>query len=147
MRAALFLHLISAVIWIGGMFLAYVVVRPTVGEVLEGPQRLRMWTGIFRRFFMWVWGAVAIILLSGFAMLGEMPDPPRSTLIMAMVGIIMAAVFFYVFIAPYSKLRQAVRDEDWTAGAAALGRIRHLVALNLALGILNIAVAVLVPMF
>ncbi len=129
------------------MFLAYVVVRPTVGEVLEGPQRLRMWTGIFRRFFMWVWGAVAVILLSGFAMLGEMPDAPRSTLAMAMVGIVMAAIFFYVFIAPYSKLRQAVRNEDWTAGAAALSHIRQLVAVNLTLGVLNIAIAVLGPVF
>lgn len=147
MRVALFLHFISAVVWVGGMFLAYVVVRPAVTQVLEPPQRLRMWTGIFRRFFLWVWAAVVIILLSGFAMLGEMPNPPRSTLVMAMVGIVMAAIFFYVFIAPFAQLRQAVRAEDWKAGAAALGRIRQLVAINLILGTINIAVATLGPMF
>jgi len=147
MRVALFLHLISAVVWVGGMFLAYVAVRPAVTEVLDPPQRLRTWVGIFRRFFLWVWAAVAVILLSGFAMLGEMPDAPRSALVMAVVGIVMAGIFFYIFIAPFSQLRQAVRAEDWQAGAAALGRIRQLVALNLTLGIINIGVAVLGPMF
>lgn len=147
MRVALFLHFISAVVWVGGMFLAYVVVRPAVTEGLEPPQRLRLWVGIFRRFFLWVWAAVVVILLSGFAMLGEMPDAPRPALVMAVVGIVMAAIFFYVFISPFSHLRQAVRAEDWQAAGAALGSIRRLVAVNLVLGTINIAVAVLGPMF
>ena len=48
---ALFLHVVSDVIWIGGMFLAYVVVRPAAIEVLEPPQRLKLWTGISPAFF------------------------------------------------------------------------------------------------
>ena len=42
MAIALFLHVISDVIWIGGMFLAYIVVRPAAMEVLEPPLRLKL---------------------------------------------------------------------------------------------------------
>ena len=57
MTIALFLHLLSDVIWIGGMFLAYVAVRPAALEVLEPPQRLRLWAGkSFAR------GAIGIVL-------------------------------------------------------------------------------------
>ena len=72
MTIALFLHVISDVIWIGGMFLAYVAVRPAAIEALEPPQRLRLWTGIFRRFFPWVWASVMLILATGFGMMGDM---------------------------------------------------------------------------
>ena len=51
------------------MFLAYVAVRRLPWEQLEPPQRLRVWVGIFRRFFPSVWAAVIVILSSGFEMM------------------------------------------------------------------------------
>ena len=146
MRIALLLHLISDVVWIGGMFLAYVVVRPTVGELLEPPQRLPLWAGIFRRFFAWVWAAVVLILLSGFTMMGQRATVPHSVLLMTVVGLVMAAIFIYVYFAPFVRLKEAVSAQDWKAVGAALGTIRRLVAINLTLGVINIAVAVLGPM-
>jgi len=146
MRIALFLHLISNVVWIGGMFLAYVVLRPVAGAVLEPPQRLRLWEGLFRRFFLWVWAAVVLILLSGFTMMGEMSAVPHAVLLMAVVGFVMVAVFLYVFFVPFVRLKQAVAAEDWKAGGVALATIRKLVAINLALGIINIAVGTLRPL-
>jgi uncharacterized membrane protein len=145
MRITLFLHLISAIVWIGGMFLAYVVVRPAIGEVLEPPQRLRLWTGIFRRFFLWVWAAVVLIVLSGFTMMGQMGNVPHIVLLMVVVGIVMVGIFLYIFFVPFPRLKRAVAAEDWKAGGAALGTIRQLVAINLVLGIMNVAVGVLGP--
>jgi len=143
MSVALFLHLLSDVIWIGGMFLAYVAVRPAVVEVLEPPQRLRLWTGIFRRFFPWVWAAVVLILGSGFVMIDQMAAMPAYVIVMTVIGIVMSIIFLHIYFAPFGRLKRAVAAEDWKAGGGALNQIRLLVGINLALGLVNIAVAVL----
>jgi uncharacterized membrane protein len=143
MTIALFLHLISDVIWIGGMFLAYMCVRPAAVEVLEPPQRLKLWAGVFRRFFPWVWAAVIVILGSGFAMMGKMGAVPHYVIAMAVIGAVMSMIFMHVYFAPFARLKRAVAAEDWKAGGAALNQIRILVGINLALGLINIAVATL----
>jgi len=143
MTIALFLHVISDVIWIGGMFLAYVCVRPAAAEVLEPPQRLKLWTAIFRRFFPWVWAAVIVILGSGFALMGQMGAVPHYVIAMTVIGVIMSMIFLHVYFAPFARLKRAVAAEDWKAGGAALNQIRMLVGINLALGVINIAVAIL----
>jgi len=143
MTIALFLHLISDVVWVGGMFLAYVCVRPAAVEALEPPQRLKLWTGIFRRFFPWVWAAVMVILGSGFAMMGKMGAVPHYVIAMAVIGAVMSMIFMHIYFAPFARLKRAVAAEDWKAGGAALNQIRILVGTNLALGMINIAVATL----
>jgi uncharacterized membrane protein len=143
MTVALFLHVISDVIWIGGMFLAYVAVRPTAMEVLEPPQRLRLWAGIFRRFFPWVWAAVILILGSGFVMIGQMASVPPYVIVMTVIGIVMSMIFLHIYFAPFARLKRAVAAEDWKAGGPALNQIRILVGINLALGLINISIAVL----
>ena len=145
MRFALLLHVLSVVVWVGGMFLAYLAVRPAAVEALEPPQRLRLWAGIFRRFFRWVWAAVALLLLTGFSMMGEMERVPAYVQAMAGVGIVMMAIFLHVYFAPYGRLKRAVAAEDWKAGGAALSQIRVLVGINLLLGLANVAVALLGP--
>jgi uncharacterized membrane protein len=145
MRFALLLHVLSVVVWVGGMFLAYLAVRPAAVEALEPPQRLRLWAGIFRRFFRWVWAAVALLLLTGFSMMGEMERVPAYVQAMAGIGIVMMAIFLHVYFAPYGRLKRAVVAEDWKAGGAALSQIRVLVGVNLLLGLANVAVALLGP--
>jgi uncharacterized membrane protein len=143
MTIALLLHVISDVIWVGGMFLAYIAVRPAAGEVLEPPLRLRLWAGIFRRFFPWVWAAVVSILASGLWMMNRMPGWPVYVTIMMAIGLVMSAIFLHIYFAPFGRLERAVASEDWKAGGAALNQIRILVATNLVLGLVNIAIAVL----
>ncbi|CAB1368262.1 DUF4149 domain-containing protein [Denitratisoma oestradiolicum] len=141
----LFIHLSSVSIWVGGMFFAYVCLRPAALEVLEPPQRLRLWGAVFGRFFTWVWGAVAMILGSGLARLVEMgfAHAPIHWHLMLLLGLIMMAIFAHVYFAPYGALKRAVAVEDWKAGGAALNRIRQLVGLNLVLAGVTIAVATL----
>ncbi len=141
----LFLHVLSVVLWVGGMFFAYVCLRPAAGAVLEPPYRLRLWTAVFRRFFVWVWAAVIVILLSGLAMLrqAELAAVPVHWHLMAGGGVLMMAIFVYVFLGPYASLRRAVTAEDWKAGGAALNRIRQAVGFNLVLGVAVIAAATL----
>lgn len=141
----LFLHVSAVAVWIGGMFFAYLCLRPAAVEVLEPPQRLRLWRAVFGRFFAWVWAAVALILASGLARLVEVgfAAAPLNWHLMLAVGLVMMAIFGHVYFAPYRALKRAVAAEDWPAGAAALNRIRGLVGLNLTLAGLTIAVATL----
>lgn len=139
----LFLHLVSVVIWIGGMFFAYVCLRPTALEVLEPPLRLRLWRGVFARFFVWVWAAVIVIVVSGMTMVGQYlagAIPPGVYLMMGS-GLLMIAIYMVVALIPYPALQSAVAREDWKAGGAALNRIRQLVATNLLLGLLTLGFA------
>ncbi len=141
----LFLHIASVVVWVGGMFFAYVCLRPAAVEVLEPPLRLSLWVKVFARFFRFVWGAVALILGSGFIMLtslGFAVAPPNLHLMFAL-GLVMVGVFVGVVTVPYAALREAVEAGNWAAGGAALGRIRKLVGFNLLLGFVTIAVATL----
>lgn len=138
------LHILSVVVWVGGMFFAYIVLRPVAARLLEPPQRLPLWAETFGRFFPWVWAAVALILGSGLymiALMGGFGAVPPSVHAMLTVGLAMTAIFAYVYIVPYARLKQGVAAQDWKAAGAALARIRMLVGLNLSLGLINIVIA------
>lgn len=140
-----FIHLAGVVVWVGGMFFAWMCLRPVAAVHLEPPARLKLWAHVFARFFPWVWGSVAAILLSGvWALLATgFKQAPTHWHVMLLLGLAMSAIFFYVFAAPYSKLKLAVAKQNWGAGAKALGLIRQLIATNLILGFVTIAVATL----
>ncbi len=141
----LFLHISSTTIWIGGMFFAYVCLRPTAVQVLDPPQRLRLWCGVFSRFFVWVWWAVALIASSGLIMFWQhgFGTAPPGWHLMLLSGAVMIAIYTYVATGPYTALQGAVGAEDWKAGGAALNRIRQMVGTNLILGLLTIGFATL----
>jgi len=140
------IHLLAALIWVGGMFFAYVVLRPVAVEVLEPPLRLRLWEGVFRRFFSWVWAAVVVLPASGVYMIflyGGYAQAPRSVHIMLVLGLAMILIYGHVYFAQYRKLRRLVAGQSWKEAGAILGKIRRLVGVNLALGIVTVCVAAL----
>jgi len=142
MTLSLFLHVLSVIVWVGGMFFAYMALRPVAAAVLEPPQRLMLWTGVFGKFFPWVWAAVALILASGLHMLvvfGGMAAPLYALAMLAL-GVAMMLIFGHVFFSPYKKLKRAIGEQNWKAGGAALAQIRMLIGINLSLGLLTIAV-------
>lgn len=144
MKILLFFHLLGVVIWVGGMFFAYMALRPAAAQLLEPPQRLALWQDTLRRFFQWVWVAVAFVLASGVWMLlqmGGLTVAPVHLHAMFVLGSAMAAIFGYVYFAPFRRLSGSVAGQEWKAGGAALGAIRKLVALNLTLGLITIAIA------
>lgn len=145
MSLSLFLHVLSVVVWVGGMFFAYLVLRPVAASVLEPPQRLTLWAGVFDKFFPWVWVSVVLVLLSGLHMLMVMGGAAAAhyVLTMLVLGLAMMAIFAHVFFSPYKKLKRAVGTQDWKAGGAALAQIRMLIGINLGLGLLTIAVVFL----
>ena len=146
MNFAIPLHVLSVVIWVGGMFFAHMTLRPAAVETLEPPLRLRLWAGVFGRFFPWVWVCILLILASGFWMIfsvyGGMGGLALHVHLMFGMGLTMMLVFFYIYFVPYTALKKAVAAEDWPAGGRALGGIRRLVTFNLVLGMLTVIVSV-----
>ena len=145
MSVTLALHVIAAVVWVGGMFFAYLCLRPSAARLLEPAQRLSLWAATFERFFVWVWLSIVTLLATGywmvFAHFGGFATTPIYVHAMQGLGILMMLIFLHVFFAPYRRLRRAVQSQDWAPGGGALAQIRILVAVNLGLGIATIAIA------
>jgi uncharacterized membrane protein len=144
MSVALTFHILAAIIWIGGMFFAHVVLRPSAGG-LDQPTRLALWDRVLGRFFMWVWLSIAALLVSGFAMVfigyGGFAVLPRNISLMMTVGVLMAAIFAYIYFAPWQGLHRGVAAADWPGADHSIQKIRRLVGLNLLLGLATVVLA------
>jgi uncharacterized membrane protein len=140
----LLLHVLGVVVWVGGMFLMHVAVRPAAVELLQPSQRLPLIASVLRRFFSWVAIAIVALLLSGIGMIlygGGFRNAHLSVHVMFAIGLVMMAVFLHIRFAPFKRMQAAVVSSDWPLAARHLEQVRHLVTTNLVLGILTIAVA------
>jgi uncharacterized membrane protein len=136
-------HIVAAVIWVGGMFFALVVLRPSTGP-LDPPTRLALWQRVFGRFFPWVWGAVAVLLVSGFSMIiwgfGGFDKIGTYVHVMMGLGIIMMLIYAHLYFAPWQRFRRAVAAGEWPVAAKNIDQIRQLVTINLVLGLITVVV-------
>jgi uncharacterized membrane protein len=136
------LHIVSAVIWVGGMAFAYLVLRPAVGA-LEPAARLALWRRVFELFFRWVWASIAGLLLSGYGMtsyLGGFRAVGVHVHVMQTIGVIMMLLFVYVFVSPWRRFQAAVENGVPAEAGSALERIRLVIATNLILGLVTIVI-------
>ncbi len=137
------LHLLAAVVWVGGMFFAYMVLRPSAGP-LETEARLQLWQRVFQRFFPFVWASIAVLLLSGYGMMvlafGGFAGAPLFVHVMQALGIMMMMLFLHLYFAPWRRFSEAVSGNDFPTAAAQLAQIRRIVAINLVLGLATIVV-------
>ena len=140
---ALILHVFSAVIWVGGMFFALLVLRPASGP-LDPATRLALWERVFSRFFPWVFAAIVLLLASGYAMVfgvfGGFRGAGLHVHIMQTTGIVMMLAFFHLYFAPWRRFRAALAREDRAGAARQLDQIRWIVTLNLVLGLVTVAI-------
>ncbi|MDP2742155.1 MAG: CopD family protein [Hydrogenophaga sp.] len=145
------LHILSIVVWIGGMVFAHFFLRPAAMQ-LEPPQRVRLMHAALQRFFAAVLAAVVVVLASGVWMMGRVAketvqaglsfNMPLNWTLMTVLGLVMMAIFGHIRFALFKRLSKAVAASDWPAGGAALASIRTWVGINLAIGVVVIAIAV-----
>jgi len=142
---AISLHILAAVLWVGGMFFAYQVLRPVAARQFEPPQRLTLWSQVFKRFFPWVWLSVILLLVTGywmvFKLFGGMAAVGLHVHIMQGLGWLMMLLFMHLYYVPFRRLREAVVTEQWPEAGKQLNQIRLIVAINLSLGLIVSAVA------
>ena len=145
------IHVLAALVWVGGMFFAWMVLRPAAMKALEGPARLKLWVEVFQGFFRWVWVAVILLPISGVGMLHlqhiGFETAPKYVQVMMGLYVVMTALFIRIQGLMLPELRKAVEAKDWPAGAAVLGRIRRVVGINLIVGVVLVAIAAARPMF
>ena len=136
-------HVVAAVIWVGGMFFALIVLRPATGP-LEPPVRLALWERVLSSFFLWVWAAVVILLVSGFAMViwgfGGFSTVGTYVQVMMGVGILMMLIFSHLYFVPWQRFGRAVDAAEWPTAAKHIDQIRLLVTINLVLGLITVVV-------
>jgi len=139
------LHILAAVIWVGGMFFAYMALRPAAASLLEPPQRLSLWDGVFTKFFFWVWLSIITILLSGYHMIfsafGGFAGSGMHIHLMHGMGLVMVMIFMHVYFAPYKRLKREVAQGNFPEAGKQLNMIRKLVAINMTIGLLTFIAA------
>jgi len=137
------LHVLAAMVWVGGMFFAYIVLRPSAG-LLEPAARFALWHRVFSRFFPWVWLCIGLLLASGYCMLflylGGFARAGWHVHVMQTTGILMMLLFLYLSFAPWRRFAQAIKADATAEAGKQLGQIRRIVAINLALGVLTVIV-------
>ncbi|MDD3610623.1 MAG: CopD family protein [Halothiobacillaceae bacterium] len=143
----LILHTLAAVLWIGGIFYSYMILRP-VSAQLAPPERLKLWDSVFHRFFAWVWGFVGVLIASGYADLftrfGGFSSPGYLHG-MQLIGWVMIALYAWLYFIPFRRLRRSVAAERWSDAAQAMHPIRRIMGVNLTLGLLITAIGVAGP--
>jgi uncharacterized membrane protein len=147
------LHVLSIIVWIGGMIYTLFFLRPSLGS-LEPPQRVKVMHDVLGRFFKAVLIVSTVAVVSGLWMIGRVAREtvqaggtftwPMSWIVMTALGLLMFAIFGHIRFALYKRLQRAVVANDWPAGGKALEQIRTWVSINLAIGIAIIAVVFLV---
>jgi uncharacterized membrane protein len=146
------LHVLSIIVWVGGMVFAGFFLRPAALQ-LEPPLRQRLMQSALQRFFAAVLVAIVVVLVTGGWMIGRAAkdtvkaglgfNMPLDWTIMAALGLLMMAIFGHIRFVLFKRLSRAVVASDWPAGGVALASIRTWVGVNLALGIVIIAVTLL----
>lgn len=146
------IHLLSVIVWIGGMVFAQFFLRPAVAK-LEAPERVRLMHDVLGRFFNAVLVVAVLALASGTWMIGRMArqmaqsgvkfNMPLEWMVMSVLGVLMLAIFGHIRFALYKRLTRAVTAAAWPAGGAALASIRTWVTVNLAIGVVIVAITLL----
>jgi uncharacterized membrane protein len=141
----LFIHLLCAAFWVGGMATMHFAVRPAAVATLEPPLRLRMMAATLRRFFVGVDAAVTLLFVTGVAMIlatGGFRSVHWRVEAMMSIAIVMAAIYVYIRASVFRALRRAVEESAWPQAASLLNTVRQLVGMNLVLGVVVFGVAI-----
>ncbi len=138
------LHTLAAVIWVGGMFFAYMALRPAAAKTLEPGPRSVLWCHTLALFFRWVWVCVIVLLVTGYGMIGAyfggMAGAGWHIHAMQGLGLLMMLLFLHIYFAPYRRLKKAVESNDTDEAVRRVGQIRMFVGLNLVLGLLVVVI-------
>ncbi len=104
-KAVLFIHILLAIFWIGGMIYTLLFLHPVAKELKE-EERKKLARKVQGRFFIGVWGAILGLLITGFYLWhGYRPDFSENGLfhLKLLIFFIMFLNFSYIHAFLYRK--------------------------------------------
>jgi uncharacterized membrane protein len=148
------LHLISAIVWMGGMTFMLFALRPAVVAQLEPQPRARLMAEVWQRFFAIVAVAVLVLFATGTHLYtsafkaakaaGGAGSVPLGWNLMLVLGLLMFLIFGHIYFAGLRKFKRVVAAAEWPVAAKVAARIQTMVQVNFVLGWLAIAAVRLV---
>jgi uncharacterized membrane protein len=142
-------HGMAAVAWVGGIFFAYMALRPAAMKTLEPSMRAKLWQSAYSHFFPWVWVMIGLLLLTGYAdlftRLGGFQNDALYLQLMHGIGLFMVIAFAYLYFGLYRQLTEAVDAEDTGKAASVMAKARPVMATNLTLGLIVTAIGIAGP--
>jgi uncharacterized membrane protein len=128
------IHLLSVVLWVGGMAFLLLTLRPSLG-VIDPKARLALQGAVFRRFFRTIWQVMPLAIASGLLLLilsYSHQALPWEVMVMQTGGVLMAAIFIGTVLVPNKRFQAKLAAG--TATAEDVAPIRRLIWLSLGLG-------------
>jgi uncharacterized membrane protein len=148
------LHLISAIVWMGGMTFMLFALRPAILAVMEPQPRARLMGEVWQRFFAIVAVAVLVLFATGTYLYtaafkaakaaSGAGAVPLGWNLMLVLGMLMFLIFGHIYFAGFRKFKHAVAAAEWPLAAKAAAQIHTMVVINFVLGWLAIAAVRLV---
>lgn len=148
-NALVFVHLVCAIVWMGGMAFMLLALRPAMLATMEAQPRARLTVAVMQRFFLAVCVAIVGLLATGGHLYSSAFRASKAVTgagvvplgwnLMAGVGVLMFLVFGHIYFAGFQKFKRAVAGADWPVAAKAGAQIHTLVVTNFCLGWLAIA--------
>ena len=136
---AQFFHILAVVVWIGGIFFMDWILAPALRRAIVGEeQRSLLLYVLFRNFFALIWGAGAVLVVTGYGIVflyGGFGALSTAMWIMVVLGSVMVLLALSIFFLPFLRMRSAVRRRDWAAACAAATQIRVLSTVNIVLAV------------
>ncbi len=138
------LHLISAIVWMGGMTCLLFALRPAALATLDAQPRARLMVEVWRRFFAIVLVAIVVLFVTGTNLYTTLFKAVKATSgagavplgwnLMLVIGLVMFAIFGHIYFGGFRKFKRAVAASEWPVAAKAGAQIHLLVVINFVLG-------------
>lgn len=139
-----FLHVVCAVIWVGGMIAIRFAVHPTLQTIADPIERLTKTTQIVGRFFIMVIPAIFFLVVSALIMTQLYRGTPLAPVVHMKEAIwtFMTLNFAVMFIR-VRKAKKALLANDPQTAATLMGFVsKYMIPVNIALGIVALTMGI-----
>ncbi len=148
------IHLVAAILWMGGMAFMLLALRPAALALLQLPDRLRLVGAVWGRFFPIVLASILALFATGTNLYTTLfravkaasgqGAVPLGWNMMLVLGLVMMLIFGHIYFAGFAKFKRAIAAQDWPLAAKAAAQVNALMVTNFALGWLAIVAVRLV---
>jgi uncharacterized membrane protein len=136
-------HTLATVLLVGGLFFTLLILRPSTLS-LEPTVRLTLWRDVLSRFFLRAWIGIAVLLVTGLAMMrlafGSLVATAPYVRAMLALGVLLAIVFAYVHFVPWQHFKRAALAAEWPLAETHVSHVRLLLTIILALGVVTVVI-------